>query len=365
MSSKSTLVTSLVIVVIVFAGVGATLFIANPYEPSRVAIVTMEPGLNDLSMANQVQEGLENLSFDVSVTYEPFNTTLDDAEDTLDNLASSGRFLLILVVGNFFESALETVAERHPNQYFAIINGQVSGDNIVSADFLMNEGAYLGGIIAAFLASERAGNESVGVLAAVNDNEKITQLVNGFIEGVIEANETYNLNITLIPTRYIDSFYDDDTAEDMIYDFFIEDNATVVFTPVRSSMRGIRAGLEAVNQTWYLDPNVNHLQRRPIIVAAEYDLNYYGTANPDIPVDPSWVATSVVARTDRATYNILYETLWNRFSGIQSNVTGLQGGWVNITGFEYSSTYISNYTIAAVKYYNEYYLANETWPAYL
>ncbi|TXT55203.1 MAG: hypothetical protein BAJATHORv1_40113 [Candidatus Thorarchaeota archaeon] len=367
MSSKSTLVTSLVIVVVVFAGIGAALFIANPYEPSRVAVVAMEPGFGDLSMADQVQEGLDNLSLDVSVTYVGFDTTPADADQLLTELAQSGEYVLILAVGNKFETSVESVATQYPDQHFALINGDVDLANVVSVDFLVEQGSYLAGVLAAFLASERLGYGIVGVLAAVDDDKKITALVDGFRLGVLEANETYDLNITLLDTEYVGYYDNDDVAGNMTVDLFEDDNVTVLFTPVRASMHGIRTGLEAVNDTFYerVEDEIEDEVRRPYVIAAEYNLDYFGTADPQQPVDPSWVVTSVVVHSDWATYDILYETLWNRFPGGEHNIYGLADGWVNLTRFRYSSTYISDESMQAVKEYREYIIANNSFPEFL
>ena len=69
MSSRSNIVISLVIIAIIFGGVGITIYLSAPYEPSRVAVVMMAPGFGDMSKADTVYEGMDSLAHDISVQY--------------------------------------------------------------------------------------------------------------------------------------------------------------------------------------------------------------------------------------------------------------------------------------------------------
>ena len=62
MSSRSNMLISLVIIVVIFGGVGAMIYVAAPYEPSNIAIVVMAPGFGDMSKADTVEEGMDELA---------------------------------------------------------------------------------------------------------------------------------------------------------------------------------------------------------------------------------------------------------------------------------------------------------------
>jgi len=79
----------------------------------------------------------------------------------------------------------------------------------------------------------------------------------------------------------------------------------------------------------------------PLVIGAEADQDYYGCADPNRPVDPSWIVTSVVPHTDLAAYQIANSTLWNLFPGGLNLQYNLANGGANITTFQYSSTYVS------------------------
>ena len=53
LSSRSGIVASVIIVIIVFSAVGGYVFLTNQYVPSNVAVVVVNPGFGDRSMADQ------------------------------------------------------------------------------------------------------------------------------------------------------------------------------------------------------------------------------------------------------------------------------------------------------------------------
>ncbi len=63
------MIIALVFIGIVFGGVGSIILVSNPYEPSRIAVVVMAPGFGDMSHADTVLEGMDELAGDISVQY--------------------------------------------------------------------------------------------------------------------------------------------------------------------------------------------------------------------------------------------------------------------------------------------------------
>jgi len=145
---------------------------------------------------------------------------------------------------------------------------------------------------------------------------------------------------------YLNSYNDSAAAEAAIITMFVDESYSVVFAPVRASYPGVRAGMLNADETF---PFGSH--RQPLVIAAEGDLDYYGTANPDIPVDPSWITTSVLDHSDWAIYDIINQTLWNEFPGGEVLQYDLANGGCNITDFQYSSTYIPNDLVTVIRSY--------------
>ncbi|MFW9953435.1 MAG: BMP family protein [Candidatus Thorarchaeota archaeon] len=365
MSSRSHMIISIIIIAIVFGSVGAMILIANPYEPSRIAVVVMEPGFGDMSKADTALEGMEQLAGDVSVQYyipPQLPTSVPEARSIMESLATTGLYDLILAIGADLAPAVQTVATSFPNQKFGMIGADVALDNVASAIYAVEESAFLGGVVAAFMAHEMPyyGDEpfdgEIGILAAVEGDTELLPLINGFIQGVEAANSTYNLNVTLTEINYINSWNNTINAELQTYTMFAIHGISVIFAPVRASMPGVREGMLRAADSF--PPSQLVAGRMPLVIAAEGNQDYFGTNNPDIPVAPSWITTSVLSGTAEAIYDIINKTLWNVFPANEVLEYDLTNGGVNITDFPYSSTYLPAELYEALDYYREWIRTN-------
>jgi basic membrane protein A len=341
------MIIALVIIGIVFGSVGTLIFVANPYEPSEIAVVLMEPGFGDMSAADNIQEGMDELAGDISVQYhipDELPTTAAEARAILEDLATSGRFDIIMAIGAEMAPAVQTVATNFPNQKFGMIGVDIDLDNVASAIFAREQSGFLGGVVAAFLASDYEGE--IGILAARPDDVELLPMINGFTQGVEAANETYNLNVEITDIRYVNSWNNSALAQTLTTSMMNGvAGVDVLFAPVRASMPGVREGALAANTP----PG-----RIPLIIAAEGNQDYFGAADPDIPIDPSMITCSVLARTDLAFYDIVNHTLWDLFPGGEVLEYDIMNGGVNITNFEYSSTYIDDDILEALLYFRNY-----------
>ncbi len=358
MSSRSNMVISLVVIGIIFGGVGVMIMVAAPYQPSVVGVVLMAPGFGDMSMADTIEAGLHLLQSDSSVEYafpDPLPTNVAGAQEWLTTFAKRSDIDLVIAVGSDLTSAVSNVAQLYPDKKFALIGGSVTLNNVASAEFESQEAAFLGGVVAAFVANSQPyfgttkHTGEIGILAAMQDRE-MTTLINGFIQGVEAANETYNLNVTLKDPVFLNS-WNTSEAQNKTYNMFVDDGMSIIFAPVRASYWAVRAGmLQAQNE---FVANITQKFRMPLVIAAEGNLDYYGTANPEIPVAPSWITTSVWDRTDLAIYRVINLTLWNKFPSGEYIDYNLANGGVNITNFLYSSTYIPDALNSAIDSYTQ------------
>ena len=295
---------------------GGFIFTTNPYVPAKIAVVTMEPGFGDLSMADQVLTGLEELGGDIVVDFEYFTATNQaDTQTILETISTSGYYDLIVVIGGELVDELQTVAANNPTQKYAFIGGEVVADNVYSATFVLHEAAFLAGALAALSSvgdENRTGSSVAGIVASVATDPVVISLIAGFKQGFEYANTTYNLNATLLPEEYVGSYNDSATAEAIGTDMFdpADGNATVVFAPVRASMTGIRNAMLHANSTWYVNTT-----RQPLVIAAEGDQDYLGLPDIETRLGSSWIITSIVPRSDLAVYDVVNSTLWGEFEG--------------------------------------------------
>ncbi len=342
LNSRLSLISSVIVVLIVFGAVGSYLYLTNPYDPSRIAVVVMAPGFGDSSLADQVLLGMESFLEEVSVSYYISVVANDDeAITTLTSLASrTGYFDLIVGVGHQMKHAIQTVCEQFPAQPFAIIGDSIPEDNVASAYFAIEEAAFLAGVLAAFLSNATGYTKIVGILGSIETDPQVLSMINGFTLGVQNANTTYDLNVKIAPPVYVGSYADNETAHDLAVDLFQNQNVSIIFAPVRASIWGVREAMFEMNQTW----SDMHLNRKPLVIGAEGMQDQIGLPNPEIfstVLGPSWVVTSVVPRTDLGIFNILNKTMWNQFPGGQSFHYRLANGGVNLTEFEVSSVLVA------------------------
>lgn len=358
LSSRSNIIVSVVIVALVFSAVGGYVFLTNQYIPPQIAVVVLQPGFGDFSMADQVLEGLEELAGDSVVDYTyRVAEDLDAAQLQMQQLASSQGYDLIVVIGETLADRLQTVASQYQNQKFAFIGGSVNADNVVSATFAQHQAAFLAGALAGFIAGGNESSETrsgiVGILGSRSDDQTVVGLVTGFTQGLLHANSTYSLNVRLLPTEYVGSYNDTQEAYSKALELFDPEqgNATIIFAPVRASMMGVRMAMEYANSTWFGDIE----GREPFVIAAEGNQDYLGLENIDIRSgDRSWVVTSVVPRSDLAVYRIINSTLWDEFEGGEIYRYNLTDGNVNITDFEFSSWWITyDMAVALESYYQD------------
>ncbi|MGY5876455.1 MAG: BMP family ABC transporter substrate-binding protein [Candidatus Thorarchaeota archaeon] len=361
MASRANLLASFVIVIIVFSAVGGALFLTTQYEPPKIAVVMVNPGLGDRSMADQTYEGIQRLSGDIVVETEIIIMDHDlltqvgvtAAKEEISELARTGGYQIIVAVGQRLADIINEAAEQYPTVKFALIGGQSDLENVASSTFVPEEAAFLAGVIGALVASSRIvgtirnnNTGNIAIMGARDDDPNVRSMIHGFIQGVQFANNSfltfgaYKVRFVEAPF-YIGSYDNVELANSTAYDYYINQDVSLIFAPVRASIVGIRQAMDKANETLG-DPIVmpGNRTRAPLAIGAEANQDYYGNPNPDVFSGPSWITTSVVLRTDLAVYDIVNKTLWGEFNGTQNFRYDLANGGCNITEFEFSSTYM-------------------------
>jgi len=372
LNSRSSILASVIIVVLVFSGVGSYVFLTNQYVPPDVAVVTLEPGFGDLSMADQVDLGLHELAGDLVVNYE-YRTAANqgDAQIILEELATSGIYELIIAIGEDLADVIEAIAPTYLTQRFAIIGGSVIANNVISTTFSQYEAAFLAGALAAFVSTGNVNRSRiVGIIGSVQTSPTVQQLIAGFKQGLVYANTTNNLNVTLLPDRYVGSYNDSEEASELAYTMFNPNNsngnATVIFTAVRASIPGIREAMVQANTSWFSDIR----GREPFIITSEGNQDFMGLPDINIRYGYSWVLTSVVPRSDLAVYRIINATMWDDFPTLQAEspfIYNLANGGVNITSGFRNEAWVSNTILVTINEYrtmilNGTIVVQDTWP---
>ncbi len=177
------------------------------------------------------------------------------------------------------------------------------------------------------------------------DDDSVRSMIHGFIQGVQFANNSFLSSLYKVrfvdDPFYIGSYNNSGLANRTAYSYYMDDEVSLIFAPIRASIVGLRQAMDKANETLgdrFIMPG--NRTRMPLAIGAEANQDYYG--NPDINVDsgPSWIVTSVVIQTDLAIYDIVNKTLWGDYNGSVNLHYNLENGGCNITEFEFSSTYM-------------------------
>lgn len=125
---------------------------------SKIGLVLAVGGLGDQSVNDSAYAGLQQARDKLSVDIQHIEPRdASEFQDHLDNLARGGC-KLIFGIGFSMKQPIETVAKRHQDTMFAIIDVPAEGENVVSLIFREQEGAYLAGALAALMThSSRIG----------------------------------------------------------------------------------------------------------------------------------------------------------------------------------------------------------------
>jgi basic membrane protein A len=108
--------------------------------------------------------GLEKAEQDFGVNVKLIDTgnRALDYEEQFNNVAESGEYDLVFVMGWELVDALTKAAEAYPDQRFVFIDGVLDSDKIVYADFSEEEGSFVTGELAALMAEKGSEIEGMG-----------------------------------------------------------------------------------------------------------------------------------------------------------------------------------------------------------
>lgn len=100
-----------------------------------------------------IAEGLAEAQQKYGIDYRLIDTGTRslDYEEQITNVAESGEYDFILIMGWELVEAMLQVAEKYPEQLFVFVDGEQPGDNMVSVVFSENEGSFVAGAMAALM----------------------------------------------------------------------------------------------------------------------------------------------------------------------------------------------------------------------
>ncbi|AFK23193.1 BMP family protein [Pyrococcus sp. ST04] len=200
-------VVALVFMAIVSGCIGGTQT-ATQEKKVKVAILFDVGGRGDLSFNDMAYLGAERAKKELGVEIEYMTPKKpEDMVPLLEQLASSGEYDLLVLIGFLWTKPLDEVADKYPNQKFALIDsttGKVR-NNEVDILFREQEVAALMGVIASGMAYELGGNK-IGAVAGM-DIPPLWKFHIGYLFGAKYFEKKTGKPVTLI-WQYTGTFTD-------------------------------------------------------------------------------------------------------------------------------------------------------------
>ena len=263
-------------------------------EKKEVYVFIRDRG--DLSYWDSMAEGSDS-----AVTDYADRANVHVAETTADiqaNLqamyeAADAGADLIITASDFKDNLVE-VSNEYPDISFVIISedviDQCENDNVYGIDFATAQAAYLGGIVAADIAANGAGDVEatnvIGFVGGMDESLPIQEYLWGYIQGA----KAYNPDIKIV-YNYVGAWNDPDTAKTQSMTQYNDAGAAVIFACAGGSGNGVHnASAEAKKYVFGVDSDQSLLYEDDKDIQERF-------------------ATSVVKEIGNAIYNVIGQYL--------------------------------------------------------
>jgi basic membrane protein A len=212
----------------------------------RIAIVFATGGLGDQSFNDAAFRGIENVKEELGIEYDAAEpSAIAEYENYLTQFSAMRRYDLIISIGFDQADALSTVAERYPNQKYAIIDAVVDKPNVASYVYEEKERGFLIGAAAAMM-TVRTDDEKI-------NPEKVVGVIGGMKIPLIDANIAgFKAGAKYIDSEvealhsYVGAWADPSKGKELAISM-IEDGADVIWGAAGRSGLGVLKAAEENN----------------------------------------------------------------------------------------------------------------------
>jgi basic membrane protein A len=296
-----------IVIIIVAAGsIAAWWFLVPktaPPNPDDVAIVFATGRLGDKSFNDGCYKGAVDAvnDFGISFTfvepdeiaqYEPF------LRQYAAHLPWADPYDVIIGIGYDQAAAMEAVAADYPDQIFAIVDMFIDPGtypNVSSLLWAAGEGSALVGALAGTVTSE----EKIGFIGGM-DVPLIREFAAGYFWGANHSHPAFALdNETGSPGfvhTYVNDFANPTLAESLADGMYSTGGADIIFAAAGKSGLGVLDSAVKTNGT---------LAYTVWAIGVDLPQMIFGTPDPDNPVPPTVVFTSMLKRVDLGVYWVI------------------------------------------------------------
>lgn len=276
----------------------------NSAEKTRVAVV-LAGFLGDKSFNDSAWEGVKRAEEEFNLEVKVMESSVPaDWESNLLAMAQD-NYDLVIGVSSQIQEPIEKHASEFPDTKFALIDGVVKQDNVVSAVFAQNEGSFLAGAAAAMFTQNTD-------IPNVNENKTI-----GWVGGM----DVPVLHDFLVGYKQGAKYIDPETEVLVSFAGTFND-----------PLKGKELTLAQYSQGADIVMNVASNTGNGILEAAKESGNYaIGVDLDQDAVYPGSILTSMLKRVDIATYEIIKSVVEDNFKGGEIVEMNVSNGGVGLT----------------------------------
>ncbi len=277
-------------------------------KPIRVAIL-YTGFLGDKSYNDSCHLGAEKAKEEYGVEIKEFQSKEPAEWETnfLACVSESNPYDLIIGSSSQYQQIFEKHCPDYPDQKFAIIDGVVKGDNIVSSTFAQNEGSFLAGAVAAMMTTKTD-------IPNINE-QKIIGWVGGqdvpvlqdFFTGYKQGAKYIDPDVEVLQS-FAGSFSDPIKGKELTLAQYNQ-GADIVMNVASGTGTGILEGAKEAGK-----------------YAIGVDLN-------QDDVYPGHIITSMLKRIDVASHLMIESVVQNKYQGGTTTYLDIASGGVGLTDF--------------------------------
>ena len=261
---------------------------ADSGEKKQVYVFIRDRG--DLSYWDSMAEGGDRAVEDYAdrANVHVIETTADVQANLQAMYEGADAGADLIITASDFKDNVVTVANEYPDIAFTIISedilSQCTNNNVYGIDFATSQAAYLGGIVAADIASQE--NNVIGFVGGMDESLPIQEYFWGYIQGA----KAYNPDVQIV-YNYVGGWNDPDTARTQAMTQYNDAGASVIFACAGGSGNGVHT---AAGETG----------KYVLGVDSDQSLLYAEDANIQ-----ERFATSVIKEVGNAIYNVIGQYL--------------------------------------------------------
>lgn len=267
---------------------------ADSGEKKEVYVFIRDRG--DLSYWDSMAEGSDRAVVDFAdrANVHVMETTADIQANLQAMYEAADAGADLIVTASDFKDNLVEVSNEYPEIAFTIISenviDQCENGNVYGVDFATAQAAYLGGIVAADIAANGAGDVEatnvIGFVGGMDESLPIQEYLWGYIQGA----KAYKPDVKIV-YNYVGAWNDPDTAKTQSMTQYNDAGAAVIFACAGGSGNGVHnAAAEAGKYVLGVDSDQSLLYEDDKAIQERF-------------------ATSVIKEVGTAIYNVIGQYL--------------------------------------------------------